>query len=607
MAQRLGNERAFLWLIAALVSLPAVLYACLGLSSRLMGDDFGLFATALRLGGRHNFDYWWNGWYSSYTFILFNDLLAPLGPEYLAPAFPSINIALWLLGLTWLFALALGPLQLKRKRMPISVTLAALTLAATFTSFQTWESIFWYAASVRYVLPIGILMIFLASVITVAGAPRSRRLRAAASVLGAVICFVNVGFSELHAALQLCCLSLALLAVLVTIDRTQVRSYMIPLSAGWLGSAAGLLAQLLNPGWSARLEKLLRTDPADPVSSLPQFFADTINTTLDFISYPAGIPSFLLLMAAGMAAGLVFSHRDSASKSSVSRSRTAGPYLFGLGSQLCFLPMLWRDSDALAPFSGQVYGLAINGLLIFLFLFALWRRRQIEASLTAHTNGMTRYISLNLGAALALMALTQLPGFSSRLGLYLFVSALLLLALLSWQLHRIGADARARPFAAVAAASVALALAAWLIPVAVGQLSLGVVFKRTLPFSTLTQLLSALICGGYLGYLIGRCCSPATWIGRFAAMCVLLAASVIIGIVWMQARLIADFQTYAQDWDARHRRIVQLRESGEGEIEVAPLRFDLSEFIAANGRSFDGLSPYFYGVDSIAIAEAAAP
>ena len=183
--QRPERGTPFAWLIAAIVSLPAILYAFLGLSSRLMGDDFGLFATALHLSGRHNFEYWWNGWYSSYTFILFNDALAPLGPQYIAQAFPSINIVLWLLGLGWLYIITLRRLQVKRNRGPISVALAALTIAAAFTSFQTWESIFWYAASVRYVLPIGIFMIFLAAAIAIADLPLSRRVTGAAAVLGA--------------------------------------------------------------------------------------------------------------------------------------------------------------------------------------------------------------------------------------------------------------------------------------------------------------------------------------------------------------------------------------------------------------------------------------
>ena len=611
MMRRLRREAAFAWLIVLFISLPAVLYAYLGLSSRLMGDDFGLFATALRLSGWHNFNYWWHSWYSSYTFILFNDLLAPLGPEYIAQAFPSINIVLWLLGLTWLYAVALRRLQLKRRRGPISVALAAATIAATFTSFQTWESIFWYAANVRYVLPIGIFMIFLAAAITFGDAPRSRRLVVVASVLGAVICFINVGFSELHAAIQVISLSLILLCMFTSFDRPKSRSEIFLLAAGWLGSAAGLLLQLLNPGWSARREKLLQAYQTDPVGSLPQLIADTITTSIDFICNPVGVPSFLLIMVAGMLAVLIVGGRKAPSETAVSVSLSALPILFGLVAQLCFVPALWRNSDAPSPVFGDFFGAAVNALFIGVSIFVLWRRRQIEAWLTARQNGVMIYIFLTLGAALALIALTQLTGLPATFSAYLFVSALLLLGILSWQLHLFEADARSRRFGMAAAAAVAVALAAWALPVAVGHLSLGFVFKRTLVFSTLMQTLSALIWGGYLGFLVGRICSsspaPSTWIARFSALGILIAVSIILGILWMQTRLIPDFHAFALSWDARHRRIVQLRESGESEIEVAPLRFDLSEFIAADGRTFDSVSPYFYGVDSIVVAENSAP
>ena len=181
---------------------------------------------------------------------------------------------------------------------------------------------------------------------------------------------------------------------------------------------------------------------------------------------------------------------------------------------------------------------------------ALWRRRQIEASLAAHKSGMMRYISLNLGAALALIVATQLADIPAPLSAYLFFSALLLLGILSWELRHNEADARSRRFGWAAVSSVALALAAWALPSAVGHLSLGFVFKRTLPFSTLMQMQAALIWGGYLGFLIGRRCSatpsPAKWVSRIIILCVLLAAIIIIGIVWMQARLVPDFQAYAQ-------------------------------------------------------------
>lgn len=600
------REVALVWLITALVSLPAMLFAFLGLSSRLMGDDFGLFAASLHLGGWHNFLYWWNGWYSSYTFILFNDLLAPLGPEYIAQAFPAINIALWWSGISWLYAIALRRLRLKRNRWPISVALAALTIAATFTSFQTWESIFWYAASVRYVLPIGILMLFLAAAIAIADRPHPKWLTSTVSLLGALLCFVNAGYSELHSALQLLSLSLALPLVFAAFDRSRIRTDLFLLAAGWLGSAAGLLLQLLTPGWSARVDKLLQTDPADPMRSLPQFFAETVSTTLDFFCYRAGIPSFLLMMTAGMAVALLASRRSPSSKAAASVSLSARPILLGLAVQLCFVPVLWGDEDAAISVIGLFDGAAINALLIGVHVFLLWRRRQLESSLARHQHGTMRYIIVNLGAALALMAMTQAADMPAKLAVYLFVSALLLLGNLTWQLHCIEADPRSRYFVWAAAASVAFALFAWALPVAVGHLSLGFVFKRTLAYSTLTQMLSALIWGGCLGYLIGRSCSltPArsAWTARFITLCFLLVASITIGMLAMQARLIPDFQTYAQDWDARHRRIVQLRENGESVIEVAPLRFDLSEFVSAEGRTFENVSPYFYQVDSIVAA-----
>ena len=84
----IGKQVFVLRFMILLASIPALLFAFLGLFSRMMADDYGLFATALRLGGRINFSYWWENHFGSYTFILLNDLVAPLGAVYVPAIVP---------------------------------------------------------------------------------------------------------------------------------------------------------------------------------------------------------------------------------------------------------------------------------------------------------------------------------------------------------------------------------------------------------------------------------------------------------------------------------------------------------------------------------------
>ena len=165
-------------------------------------------------------------------------------------------------------------------------------------------------------------------------------------------------------------------------------------------------------------------------------------------------------------------------------------------------------------------------------------------------------------------------------------------------------DLRIRNIAIISLSLTAMGIFA---SVAIGVYSAGVVFQRTMVSSALLQVLSGMLLGSYIGFLIQRAAastpSGSRWRTGFILLGLSVAGGILLNIVSRQSKLIPDFQTYAQDWDARHHRIVQLRESGESDIEVAPLRFDLSKFISPDGRSFDSVSPYFYQVDSIIVAE----
>ena len=301
----MSGRRLITLSLAALASLPVLLYAVLGFSARMMADDYALFATALRLSGRHNFGYWWDGWFGSYSFILFNDLLAPLGAAAIPAIMPAVIVLSWLSGLTWLLTLVLRALGLGRDALPVSCVMAALTVGASVCAFPTWEALYYYAASARYAFPVGVLLLFLAWIWTLSPGPRSPRRIALIGLACAFFGFVLGGFSEMHGVYQLMALSLILIGALALGGRRS--SFARFIAFAWLGSLASLVAQFLSPGPGFRLAVYLEAGIANPVSSLSALTLDSLRKTLEYLMHRESLIGFGLMLAAGLSATLLVS------------------------------------------------------------------------------------------------------------------------------------------------------------------------------------------------------------------------------------------------------------------------------------------------------------
>ena len=487
-----GNKTRSLaiWMTAVLVMIPLAIYAYLGQFSRMMGDDWGYFANIQWLGFRDNFLYWWNSWQSSYTFLFAIELLSMLGPRYVPPVFPALVLLIWLVGLAWLVALTLRYLGFAGDNLPLSIILAAFLMLAGVAAFPTLESIFWFSATIRQTLPVGIFALYLAFMLEVCSRNWPKRRLAAAASVGAIASFLNGGFSEVWVLLQILYFVLLLVVIRAVADRRYRKPAWAIIVAGWLGSCASLGLQLHAPGIRARMQIQLSLESVDQHRSLALLAGEVWNEVSYFVAHQGGLAGFALTMAVGLTASLLLARPER-------------------------------------------------------------HRCSAEHDMRVKRIGILAVIALS--------------------------------------------------FTAVGVVAT----------VSIGQYTAGAVFPRTLVSSAILKVLCGMMLGCYLGFLIQRdaASTPMGTLRKtgFVFLGVTVSASIVLSMVINQIGLIPDFQTFAQDWDARHRRIVQWRENGESDVEVAPLRFDLSEFIAANGRSFDSVSPYYYQVDSIITAEDPAP
>jgi len=540
------NQGPVLWLLALLASLPTLLIAYLGQFSRLMGDDWCFFNSALHLGGRDYFSFWLNNWHSSLTYIAIHDILAPLGPEYMPPIFPAIIFGLWLLGLAWLFFLVLRGLQLDANRLPVALILAFLSLAAFVIGVYDWEPLYWYSASIRHSLPVGIFLLVLTLFWEAASRQSSGRRLAVLAAAGAAACFVNAGLSQLQTILQLICLTLMLLAIRAFIDSSRRRPCLALYSAGWVGNAAGLIVQLVLPGSATRMSDMGTGARYDQIRALPELIVETVETSAAFIGHPGNIAGFTLLFAAGLVAALLL----------------------------------------VKPIDGEP------------------GRRPAAAKAGA---GARYWSAALLLGAFASLALTQVAGLHFLASAILYICALILLVVLAARLAAATSDFLSRRIFLAALVGSALAYGSLALSIAVGHFSIGIIYERTLTFAALLSVLSGLAWGGCIGFLLRRRYSrtpgEAPWLRGVIGLGSLALALAYLSIVSMQAGLIPDFATYAREWDARHQRIVRLREGGEQVITVTPYSYHMTQAISPVDLEIVGwdCQPYYYGLEAIAM------
>lgn len=120
--------------------------------------------------------------------------------------------------------------------------------------------------------------------------------------------------------------------------------------------------------------------------------------------------------------------------------------------------------------------------------------------------------------------------------------------------------------------------------------------------------LSGLIWGAWTGYALQHDPPSPRWIKLLKLTSLAIVLTIGIGIARGQIELAPDFQRYAQEWDARHQEIIARRDRGQTIIDVAPLTYDLAEYMQLKlltlaDSAANHCARCYYGVESIALRE----
>ena len=611
MFRRAGN---FQWLAALLALTPAFLFAYLGHFSRLEYDDYCTIAIGRELGAWEGMVYWYNEWAGSYTNFFLKSAIAPL--DTLLPAImPALIVVLWLAGLTWLAWQGLACLQIDGSRPALSIGFAGLAAAASINALHSPESFYWYAASTHYTLPLTLLTLYMALAVWTA-----RRWPSWTGLaIGAALCFLSAGSAEIFVAFQLVFFTLCLLSALAFLRPPLRRRYIRIFALAWLVTLGGLLIYLNSPGIANRLL----------VEEIRDFNLAVLRPTLTgeqqwhlalklapqmlwlifvHIGHEQAFAGFTLLMCLGLLAMLLKYSRQPSSKPSKFPELAAWPWWLGLIFQLIFIPILWDHTSDQAQFFGRFSAgyltvVILNTALILGLAGLLWGRRRVNAALEKRKQGWLAILGIMAAVFLLLFALSQLRSIHYRAASYLFTTALVFLGLMTWILTaglENESEKRYGYAGLLACGFTLISMAAIIFTALLGR---GFVTPRILAPAAFLLVMSGLVWGMSLGFLLRSWpLLDGIWLNWLKLGCLVIVLAVAMGIALGQAALIPDFRAFANEWDARHRLIIAMRDEGQRDLLVPRLSAAAAGYTAATTLPGDPrfrCAKHYYGVDSI--------
>ena len=243
----------FQWLIVAIALAPAGLFAYLGQFSRLMFDGYCSIALAREKGVWGYMVYMLDTWGGGYANWFLKGAMAPLD-ILVARITPPLIVGLWLVGLAWLVFQGLARLGINGLRRALSISIAALAVAASIHVFYSPQSFYWYSSSTQNALPLALLTMYMALALWTAQRRREDALSLSGIIAGGLLCFITAGSGEPFVAFQTTFLTLCLLAIFAFCRRRGGAHILPVFGVGWLATLAGLVIQLSAPGIVLRVE-----------------------------------------------------------------------------------------------------------------------------------------------------------------------------------------------------------------------------------------------------------------------------------------------------------------------------------------------------------------
>ena len=605
------RDGAVAWTVALLALLPLLLFGYMGQHSRMLSDDYAYLAVGRDLGPWEAIFHWRNTWNGSYTDQIIHGVFARFGAE--APRILSVLLVTsWLLTLSWLIKCTLCRLNVERHRNSISLGAAALTVVAMINAFHSQQSQYWYTANVAYGLSLAAFILLLVFVLKSASIFDDSHRLLPAAMFGFAYCFMAAGFAAMYMVFQLCSLAFLLVLAVLYARRTGRQTVLVLISAGLVATAASFLIQITAPGVAIRS---VRISSVESVSkrALPDLAEALAEALYRFAGQEEAFAGFVMLFGFGLFAALLL-HRSQSGAALRQRAELArAPLWSGIIIQAIFVPILWMHTSdqqsVLGKFSYAYSSVIVINLgLLLLFLFLLRRRRSLGALLLISRNRLVIISGCVLLVVLILFVGAQFRSIHHRASRFLFATSTLLIWMLAWQLTAALDDERLKRYGQAAILITVASAFSYILLLVIPLYTLGRTNARITTPAVLLHVSLGLVWGAYIGCLLRRTSSASLsddpWLRRIGLSGLASALVIGAGIMLGQAGFIPNLQTFAREWDERERLIISQRDSGQLEIVVKPLSFDLSWHLLYQRMSKPGEGGWaskYYGVESISV------
>ncbi len=558
-------------LLLSLCALPMLLFAWLGWHTRPYTDDFchitdfaqrDLWQLILAQRNAEN-----NG---SYSTLVMAVALGPFGLA-IAQIFPAMLIALQFASTSALLNKSLRMLGIGAHRLAIAMGLSALLVGVVCASVLTRQVYYWYIASMKYSLPLALLLLFLWLTMHCASSkPKILKLRLW-MLVGGMLCFFIAGFAETFTIPML--LGLTVMIGLALRAGGKWRERCLPiLGVGWLATVASMLVMITAPAIAPRIASTADR-PSVAQRSLLDYVSQVADAWFSHLTVPAALAAFTLMLAVGILVGLWLPAIKTRFDIKAAR-RVHLALLPALLCQILLIPLIWQHQSDSAVFLGRfslgyTIVIAINALLIagFATLLLRWQRYGERLRLSG------RFLPCSLlGMMLLCSALTHGRAMHWRAYDYLWLTFHSLTLVLCWAMAARMGRRQARVYFA--------ALGGLLLVATLG--TAAVAFATILPkphdawrvYTFLAHLNAWL--GLACGLCIGQACRGMFAHDRWFKVAALLVALWMGGAIIVEnLQLLPHYQTYARQYDEWHEMIVAGRQAGQRHFTFTLPDYDL--------------------------------
>lgn len=598
-------------LLVIITTIPVLLFAYLGSFSQMMSDDYCFVAVGHEYGGWGGTVYWFHTWEGSYSAFFWRSSFAVF--DTAMPALmPSIVLVLWVIALVWLLNQVLDILNINPRGI-LSLVLANLVVFVTINALHSYQSFYWYAATVEYTLPLPLMTALIAFMVYSIRHFQSSTMIGVSVLAVGILSFLVGGFAESHVVFQFTLFVLAFVAVTVVYRLTHKHILML-LGVGAVGSLLSLIVQLTAPGMSVRyaveLERNARTAP--PLFDL---VLATIGATFEHTSERVILGGFSILFIVMLVSTVLF-YTPKFTKSA-SKSFKLSPLSISLWVllQLAFVPVLLAQTSNATQILGRYSyayfaAILINVSFIVIGLVLLITHQRINRWLSSNPKHLYWIYGMIFAVLGMLITITQLTALDKRVVIFITYSVIVMLLLL---MRHLAAVFENRQITLVVYLVIGIGFGIWVLSSSIISASIfgaGRATERILPPIAYSLILFGALSGFMFGILLkslyqnDRLLSDnrVTSVMALAVLgCVIIIAGSLIG----HLQDAENFQSYATAWQARHEEIIKQREAGQSPITVNPLSFNLEDQIGLVDLSTDPANrcaERYYGVPSILVA-----